>query len=324
MRRLQALMTGACAWMIAFTAPALAQNYPLKPIRWIVPFAPGGTGDFLSRTIAPPLGEQLRQQVIVDFRPGAGTTLAAALTAQSAPDGYTVILIPVTTFAINHSLYQKLQYDTRKDFAPVTLVAVIPSVLAAHPSLPARNLKELVALAKTSPRKLDFASPGIGTTSHFTVELFKLMAKVDLTHIPYKGAGPAIIDAIAGFVPLVSDNVSSLKPHIDAGKLRAIAVGSLKRTDALPQTATFAEAGYPGFEASSWWGVLAPARTPPAIISRLNAEIARAMAGRAARERLLTHGASPVPGTPQQCADQIEAEIEKWAKVVKATGARVE
>ena len=305
-------------------ATCAAQTYPTKPIRWIVAFAPGGTGEFLSRTISPRLGELLKQQIIVDFRPGAGTTLAATLTAQSPPDGYTVLLNSVSTMSINHSLYRKLQYDLRKDLVPVTLFAVIPSVLAAHPSFPARNVKELVALAKANPHKLDFASPGIGTASHFTMELFKLTAKVDLNHVPYKGAGPAIIDTIAGFVPMVADNVSSLKAHIDAGKLRAIAVGSEKRTEALPGVPTFAEAGYPAFEASSWWGVLVPARTPAAVIERLNAEIARALVTPAVRERMLTHGAIPIPGTPQEAAAKIDGEIEKWTRVVQATGVKVD
>ena len=318
------VLCGAAIAAAAGMAGAQAPAFPAKPIRWIVAFAPGGTGEFLSRTIAPRLGEQLKQQILVDFRPGAGTTLGATLTAQSPPDGYTVFLNSVSTMGINHSLYRKLQYDTRKDFAPVTMFAVIPSVLAAHPSFPARTVKELVALAKANPRKLDFASPGIGTASHLAVELFKLMAKVDLNHIPYKGAGPAIIDTIAGFVPMVSDNVSSLKAHIDGGKLRAIAVGSDRRTDALPGVPSFAEAGYPGFEASSWWAVLAPARTPPAVIERLNTEIARALASDAVRERMLTHGATPIPGTPQQAAERMASEIEKWAKVVQATGVKVD
>jgi tripartite-type tricarboxylate transporter receptor subunit TctC len=316
-------MVGALVGLLA-AATCAAQTYPTKPIRWIVAFAPGGTGELLSRTISPRLGELLKQQIVVDFRPGAGTTLAATLTAQSPPDGYTVLLNSVSTMGINHSLYRKLQYDLRKDLAPVTLFAVVPSVLAVHPSFPARTVKGLVALAKANPKKLDFASPGIGTASHFTVELFKLMAKVELNHVPYKGAGPAIIDTMAGFVPMVADNVSSLKAHIDAGKLRAIAVGSERRTDALPGVPTFAEAGYPSFEASSWWGVLAPARTPPAVIERLNAEIARALATPSVRERMLAHGAMPIPGTPQEAAAKIEGEIEKWAKVVQATGVKVD
>src|SRR3954471_24525254 len=241
---------------------AIAQSYPVKPIRMVVPFAPGGTGEFLSRSITPRMGALMGQQFIVDFRGAAGTTLAAGLVAAAPADGYTILIQTITTQAINHSLYAKLPYDTRKDFASAGVIAVIPVVLAAHPSLPARNARELAALSHARAGKIDFASPGIGTASHFGVELFKLVSKADLTHIPYKGAGPAIVDAMAGFVPLVTDNITSLKPHIDSGRLRGIAIGSAQRSEAAPQIATFAESGYPGFEASSWWGLLVPERTP--------------------------------------------------------------
>ena len=310
--------------LAALATQAAAQNYPAKPIRMVVPFAPGGTGEFLSRSITPRMGELIGQQFIVDFRGGAGTTLAAGLVAASAPDGYTVLIQTITTQAINHSLYAKLAYDTRKDFASVGLIAVIPVVLAAHPSLPARNAKELAVLTHARAGKIDFASPGIGTASHFGVELFKLVSKADLTHIPYKGAGPAIVDAMAGFVPLVTDNITSLKPHIDSGRLRGIAIGSAQRSEAAPQLATFAESGYPGFEASSWWGILVPANTPPAVIARLNSELNRALDDNAVKARLLTHGATIKSGTPAQAAELMTSEIEKWAKVVKATGARVD
>jgi tripartite-type tricarboxylate transporter receptor subunit TctC len=303
---------------------AIAQSYPSKPIRMVVPFAPGGTGEFLSRSITPRMGELIGQQFIVDFRGGAGTTLAAGLVAVAPADGYTILIQTITTQAINHSLYAKLPYDTRKDFASAGLIAVIPVVLAAHPSLPARNARELAALSHARAGKIDFASPGIGTASHFGVELFKLVSKADLTHIPYKGAGPAIVDAMAGFVPLVTDNITSLKPHIDSGRLRGIAIGSAQRSEAAPQLATFAESGYPGFEASSWWGILVPERTPPAIIARLNAELNKAMEDNAVKARLLTHGATIKSGTPAQAAELMTSEIEKWAKVVKATGARVD
>ena len=303
---------------------ASAQNYPAKPIRMVVPFAPGGTGEFLSRSITPRMGELIGQQFIVDFRGGAGTTLAAGLVAAAPADGYTVLIQSISTQAINHSLYAKLAYDTRKDFAPVGLIAVIPVVLAAHPSLPVRNAKELAALSHARAGRIDFASPGIGTTSHFGIELFKLASRADLTHIPYKGAGPAIVDAMAGFVPLVTDNITSLKPHIDSGRLRGIAIGSAQRSEAAPQLATFAESGYPGFEASSWWGILAPARTPAAIVTRLNSELNKSLEDSAVRSRLLTHGATIKSGTPAEAADLMMSEIEKWAKVVKATGARVD
>ncbi len=314
------LLTAA---LLATTA-AHAQNFPTKPIRMVVPFAPGGTGEFLSRSITPSMGASIGQQFIVDYRPGAGTTLAASLVATSPADGYTVLIQTFTTQAINHSLYAKLTYDTRKDFSSVGLIGVIPVVLAAHPSLPVRTARDVAALSHARAGKLDFASPGIGTASHFGIELFKLASKADLTHIPYKGAGPAIVDTMAGFVPLVTDNITSLKPHIDAGKLRGIAIGSAQRSDAAPQLATFAESGYPGFEASSWWGILAPARTPPAVLARLNDELKKVLDDNAVRTRLLTHGATIKFGTPAEATALLLSEIEKWAKVVKATGARVD
>jgi tripartite-type tricarboxylate transporter receptor subunit TctC len=312
------LLLAACAWH------ASAQTYPAKPIRMIVPFAPGGTGEFMSRTLTPRMGELLGQQFIVDFRGGAGTTLAAGLAAAAPADGYTVFIQSLTTQAINHTLYARLPYDTRKDFAPVGLIGVVPLVLAAHPSLSARNPKELVALSHAHPGKLNFGSAGIGTSAHFAIELFKLVSKADLTHIPYKGAGPAMIDTMAGFIPLVSDAITSAKPHIDAGKLRGIAIGSARRSEAAPQLVTFAESGYPGFEASTWWGLLVPVRTPAAIVSRLNGELNKTLEDGAVKSRMLTYGATIKPGTPEQEMELILSEIDKWAKVVKATGARVD
>lgn len=290
----------------------------------VVPFTPGGTGEFLSRSITPRMGELIGQQFIVDFRGGAGTTLATGLVAAAPADGYTVLIQTYTTQAVNHSLYTKLPYDTHKDFAHIGLIGVIPLVLAAHPSLPAKGPKELVALSHATPGKLNFGSAGIGTSSHFAIELFKLTSKADLTHIPYKGAGPAAIDAMAGFIPLVVDAITSLKPHLDSGKLRGIGISSLQRSEGAPQLATFSESGYPGFEASSWWGVLAPARTPAAAVARLNSELNRAIEDNAVRTRLLSHGTTLKNGTPQQAAALMNSEIEKWAKVVKASGVRVD
>ena len=303
---------------------ATAQTYPVKPIRMIVPFAPGGTGEFMSRTLAPRMGELLGHQFIIDFRGGAGTTLAAGLVAAAPPDGYTVLIQSLSTQAINHSLYAKLSYDTRKDFAPVGLIGVVPLVLGAHPSFPARTPKELVALSHAHPGRLNFGTAGIGTTSHFAVELFKLVSKADLTHIPYKGAGPAMIDTMGGFIPLVSDAITSMKPHLDSGKLRGIAIGSAQRSEGAPQLATFAESGYSGFEASTWWGILLPARTPAAIAARLNTELNKTLEDGAVRARMLTHGATIRSSTPEQEMGLLMSEIEKWAKVVKATGARVD
>ena len=319
------LFIASAALVTAWCAPhAAAQTFPAKPIRMIVGFAPGGTGEFMSRTITPRMGELLGQQFIIDFRGGAGTTLAASLTAAAPADGYTVFIQSLTTQAINHSLYVKLPYDTRKDFAPVGLIGVVPLVLGAHPSFPARTPKELVALSHARPGTLNFGSAGVGTSSHFTVELFKLASKADLTHVPYKGAGPAMIDTMAGFIPLVCDAITSIKPHLDSGRLRGVAIGSAQRSEAAPQLATFAESGYPGFEASTWWGILVPARTPAAVVARLNGELNRALEDGAVRNRMLTYGATITTGTPEQQRELILAEIEKWARVVKATGARVE
>jgi len=313
-----ALLLAVCA------SHAVAQAWPAKPIRMVVPFAPGGTGEFMSRTLAPRLGEFLGQQLIIDFRGGAGTTLAAGLVAAAPADGYTVLIQTLSTQAINHSLYAKLSYDTRKDFTTAGLIGVVPLVLGAHPSLRARTPKELVALSHAYPGSLNFGTAGIGTTSHFAVELFKLVAKADLTHIPYKGAGPAMIDTMAGFIPLVSDAITSMKPHLDSGKLRGIAIGSAQRSEGAPQLPTFAESGYPGFEASTWWGILLPARAPAPIVARLNTELNRTLEDGAVRTRMLTHGATIKSGTPEQAMDLLLSEIEKWAKVVKATGARVD
>jgi len=318
------MQTWVLAVLVVIATPAHAQNYPVKPIRMVVPFAPGGTGEFLSRSITPRMGEFIGQQFIIDFRGGAGTTLAAGLVAAAPADGYTVLIQSLSTQAINESLYSKLSYDTRKDFAPVGLIGVIPLVLAAHPSLPARNAKELVALSHARPGSLNFGSAGVGTSAHFAVELFKLVSKADLTHIPYKGAGPATIDAMAGFVPLVSDAITSLKPHLDSGKVRGIAIGSEQRSVAAPQLATFAESGYPGFEASTWWGILAPARTPAPIIARLNSELVKSLDDSTVRGRLQTFGATVKSSAPAQAMELIMSEIDKWAKVVKATGARVD
>jgi len=312
---------------LAFLVPVLsahAQTYPTKPIRMVVPFAPGGTGEFLSRSITPRLGELIGQQFIVDFRGGAGTTLAAGLVATSPADGYTVFIQSLTSHAINDSLYTKLSYNTRRDFASVGLIGVIPIVLGAHPSLPARTPKELVALSQARPGTLNFGTAGIGTSSHFAVELFKLTSKANLTHIPYKGAGPATIDAMAGFIPLVADAITSMKPHLDSGKVKGIAIGSAQRSEGAPNLATFAESGYPGFEASSWWGILVPARTPAAIIARLNAELNKSLEDDGVKKRLLSHGTTLKFGTPAEADALMNSERDKWAKVVKATGARVD
>jgi tripartite-type tricarboxylate transporter receptor subunit TctC len=306
------------------TPNALAQGYPSKPVRLIVPFAAGGTGDVLGRLLASKMSEGLGQPVVLEFKPGAGTTLGTDLTAKSPPDGYTILLSASTTMSINASLYRKLPYDTLKDLAPVSLVASIPNMLVANLALPANTVHELIALAKASPGKLNYASPGSGTTPHLAGELFKTSAGINLVHVPYKGAGPAIVDVLGGHVPMLFDNIPSVQPQVTSGKMKAIAVTSAKRSPAMPNVPTFAEAGFTDFEANSWWAILAPAGTPKEIIARLNAEVVKAVNNPGIRERFLGLGAEPAPSTPEECAAHIKAEVGKWAVIVKVSGARVD
>ena len=315
--------------LLAFSALAAApmagaQAYPAKPIRIVVPFPPGGATDILARAVAQKLTDAWGQAVVVDNRPGAGGNIGSELVAKAAPDGYTLEMGTVGTHAINASLYAKMPYDHVKDFAPVILVAGVPNVLVVNPSLPVSSVQELIAYAKANPGKLNFASSGNGTSIHLAGELFKVMAGVQMTHIPYKGSAPALQDLIGGQVQLMFDNLPPSLPHIKAGKLRALAVTSATRSSALPDTPTIAESGLPGFEASSWFGVLAPAGTPPAIIAKLNGEIAAWLASAEAKERMLALGANIGGGSPEDFARHIAAETAKWQKVVKASGAKVD
>src|SRR5450830_299510 len=275
MQRILAAFAAIVA-LALLAAPAGAQ-YPSKPLRLIVPFAAGGTGDVLGRLIAAKLSEGLGQPVVLEFKPGAGTTLGTDFVAKSPPDGYTILLSASTTMSINASLYGKLPYDTLKDLAPVSLLASIPNMLVANNALPANTVQELIALAKSSPGKLNYASPGSGTTPHLAGELFKTAAGINMVHIPYKGAGPAIIDVLGGHVPMLFDNIPSVQPQVSSGKMKAIAVTSAKRSPAMPNVPTFAEAGLTGFEANSWWAILAPGGTPKEIIARLNTEVVKTL-----------------------------------------------
>ena len=315
--------------LLAFSALAAApmagaQAYPAKPIRIVVPFPPGGATDILARAVAQKLTDAWGQAVVVDNRPGAGGNIGSEIVAKAAPDGYTLEMGTVGTHAINASLYAKMPYDHVKDFAPVILVAGVPNVLVVNPTLPVNSVQELIAYAKANPGKLNFASSGSGTSIHLAGELFKVMAGVQMTHIPYKGSAPALQDLIGGQVQLMFDNLPPSLPHIKAGKLRALAVTSATRSSALPDTPTIAESGLPGFEASSWFGVLAPAGTPPAIIARLNAEIGAWLASAEAKEKMLALGANIGGGSPEDFARHIAAETAKWQKVVKASGAKVD
>ena len=319
-----AALTGiaALAWSVAAEAQATA--YPTKPIRLVVPFPPGGATDLIARAVAQKLGEAWGQSVVVDNRPGAGGNIGTELVAKAAPDGYTLEMGTVGTHAINASLYAKIPFDHVKDFAPVILVAGVPNVLEVNPSVPVNSVQELIAYAKANPGKLNFASSGAGTSIHLSGELFKVMAGVQMTHVPYKGSSPALQDLLGGQVQLMFDNLPPSLPQIKAGKLRALAVTSATRAPALPDVPTIAESGLPGFEASSWFGILAPAGTPPAIIAKINAEVAKWLASAEGKEKLASIGANAAGGSPEDFARHIQAETAKWAKVVKESGAKVD
>lgn len=315
---------------LTFPALALAQGaWPTKPVRIVVPFAPGGTTDILARTLAPELTKAFGQSFVVDNRGGAGGNIGAEAVAKSAPDGYTLLMGTVGTHGINKALYSKLPYDPQKDFAPITLVAGVPNVMVMNTKraqeLGINTVSDFVRYARANPGRLNMASSGNGTSIHLAGELFKARNKIFMTHIPYRGSGPAMNDMLAGAMDVMFDNLPSAMPHIKAGSLKAFAVTSAVRSDALPDVPTVAEAGnLPGFEASSWFGLLAPAGTPPDIVNRLQQETAKALALPAVKERLLAQGAIPGGNTPAEFAAQIDSEIRKWEPVVKASGAKVD
>jgi tripartite-type tricarboxylate transporter receptor subunit TctC len=314
----------ACACAIAVALPSVAQTYPAKAIRMIVPFPPGGTTDILGRIAGQKITEALGQQVIIDNRAGAGGNIGTELVAKSPPDGYTLLTDPGSTLTINPSLFSKLSFDPLKDFAPITILAAVPNMLEVHPSLPVKNVRELIALAKTKPGQLNYASTGAGQSTHLSMELFKTMAGIDLNHIPYKGSAPALTDLLGGQVSLMFDNMPSSLPHVKAGKLRALAVSTLKRSPTMPQLPTVAESGLPGFEVSVWFAVLAPAGTPREVVNKLNAVLVKALQAPDVKERLASQGAEAVGNTPEQFSAQMKRDLVKWAKVVKDSGAKLE
>jgi tripartite-type tricarboxylate transporter receptor subunit TctC len=302
------------------TALAHAQaTYPTRAVRLIVPSSPGGGTDISARILAPQLTQFLGQQVIVENRPGAGTMIGGEAVARAAPDGYT-LLMGISTLAINPAMYKKVPYDALKDLAPVSQAVALSNVLVIHPSLPPRNLKEFIAFAKARPGELNFASAGKGTSPHLSMELFLVLAKLKMLHVPYKGSGPGVTDLIAGHVPVMMPNMLSAQPHIKSGRLRALGVTGTRRAPGADDIPTIAEAGVPGYEAVQWYGVLAPARTPGEIITRLHAGVVRALQNPEVRKRLNNDGAEAVGSSPAEFGAYIRAETEKWAKVIKAAG----
>jgi len=304
-------------------AAAPAADYPVKAIRLVVPFAPGGSNDIMARIVAQQFTENMKQQVVVDNRGGASGVIGTDIVAKAPPDGYTVLMMSLT-FAVNPSLYKKLPYRTEKDFTPVTLVASAPLMLVDNPSIQATSVKDLIAYAKANPGKLNFGSGGPGTTPHLAGEMLKMMAGLQIMHIPYKGGGPALADLIGGQIQLMLENIPSTLPFVKGGKLRALAVSSLKRSALVPDLPTLDEAGLKGYEIVGWNGLFVPAGTPRAIVARLHAETLKALANPTVKERLVGMGADAVGNTPAEFAAFVHAEIGKWAKVVQTAGLKVE
>ena len=305
-------------------APAAAQQYPTRPVRLVLGFAPGGASDTMARVVAIRLSENLGQPVVIDNRAGAGGNIAAEIVAHSAPDGYTMLLGNNGILAVNVSLYPKLGFDPVKDFAPVVLIASQPNILVVHPAVTAGSVKDLVALAKSKPGQLNYASPGNGTTGHLAAELFKRMVGVEYTIIPFKGGGPAALAMLSGECQFTFATALSVQPHIKAGKLRALAVTTAKRSASFPGLPTVAEAGVPGFDAITWHGIVVPAGTPKPVIARLNGEFNKLLQTADMRERLMVLGSDIIGGEPKQLSDYMRVEIPRWAKVIKESGARAE
>ena len=312
----------ACAAAGAHAAQPVG-DYPARPIRFVVPYAPGGNGDIVSRIVAQRLSTALGQQVVIDNRAGAGGNLGAEIAAHAPPDGHTIVL-GTNTHAINMSLYAKPGYDLVKDFAPIALVSSAPMVLIVHPSLPVKNVKELIAHTKRMPAKLNYATGGNGSSAHVITELFASLAGVELTHVAYKGAAQATTDLISGQVQVMFNATATALAHMQAGRVRGLAISTAARSPLAPGLPTVAESGLPGFEASIWQGLLAPARTPPAIVGRLHAEVTGVLGRTETKEQLGAQGVDAMPSTPSAFATYIRAEIAKWAGVVRSSGARVE
>lgn len=309
--------------LAALALSAGAQPYPAKPVRMVVPFPPGGPTDVVARLMAPKMAEALGQQVIIDNRGGAGGAIGTEQVAKSAPDGYTLVMGTIGGLAVAKSLNPKLGYDTLRDLAPITQSVTVTSVLVTHPSVPAKNVRELLALAKSSGKKLNYASSGNGTITHLAGELLKLMAKVDITHVAYKGGAPALVALVSGEVDLSYENSLIITPHIKSGKVRGLAVTGAKRSALLPELPTIGET-LKGYSASGWYGLLAPAATPKPVIARLHAEAVKALRAPDVVDKLSGQGAEPVASSPEEFAAFIRSETEKWANLVKAANMRTD
>jgi len=314
----------AAAILAGAPLAAVAQSYPAKPIRLVVPFPAGGPLDLAGRAIGDHLAKAWGQPVVVENKPGAGGNIGADLVAKSPADGYTLVMGALSTHAVNPHLFAKMPYDALKDFAPVTLVAVTPNVLVVNASLGANNVRELIALAKASPGKLSFASGSNGSAGHLAGELFKTLAGIDIVHVPYKGGAPAMQDLLGGQVQFMFDNLANSMAQLKAGKLKAFAVTTVKRSPLAPELPTMAEAGVTGFDISTWYGIMAPAGTPPDIVKKLNTEIVKFLASDNMKDKLKAQGAEAAPTTPEQFDAFIRAEWSKYAKIVKDSGAKVD
>jgi tripartite-type tricarboxylate transporter receptor subunit TctC len=322
MTKIHSRLLAVAGMLIALTATAAAESYPTKPVRIIVPFAPAGLNDILARTVAAGLTERLGKQFIVENKTGAGGVVGSDLVAKAAPDGYTLLIVSIA-HAVNPALY-KLPYDPHKAFAPIAIFASSPNALAVYPGLPAKNLKEFIALAKAEPGKIQYGSGGVGGSLHLGMELFKLVAHVDLLHVPFRGAGPAVIDVAGGHTKAIIATVTTLAPHIRNGKLRGIAISGKTRSKVLPDLPTFEEGGLPGYEAGNWIGLAAPAGTPDAIIQQLNTEIAKVQDSDEFKKRLAADGAEIVKMKPAEFNAFMNSEMEKWGHVVKQAGIKAQ
>ena len=325
-RRFAALVVFAlvCTFAKAPLAAESPATFPSKPVRLVVPFTPGGSTDILARAVGQKLSESWGQPVVIDNRPGAGGIIGMETVARAAPDGYTLVMGHVGTLAANPALYKTLPYDPVKDFAPVTLIAMVPNVLVVGPAMPTRTVAEFIALAKAKPGKFDYGSGGNGSAAHLATEYFKLTAGVDLQHIPYKGTAPALADLLGGQIALMITGLPPVLPHAKSGKLRILGVASLHRLKQFPDIPTIAESGVPGFEATQWYGILAPAATPKDIVAKLNREFVKSLRDPAVAEKLAGEGADPVGDSPEQFAAFIRSEIDLWGRVIRATGARAD